>query len=119
MKTKNLTIAQLNYIVGKLEALEMLDARNNLWELAWNLQADGSYYDPATNPTYALPIIEREGIECKFYENIVVAQIWYRDGIGSDEILSKGTGPTMLVAAMRCYVMHILGEEVDIPEGLF
>ena len=27
-------------------------------------------------------------------------------------------GPTMLIAAMRCYVASKLGEEIDVPEEL-
>lgn len=63
------------------------------------------------------PIMDRENIEVKHHD-VYVASIYYRDGIGSDECLFKATGPTMLVAAMRCYVASKLGDEITIPEEL-
>ena len=34
--------------------------------------------------------------------------------------LGEGTyeGPTPLIAAMRCYVASVLGDEVEVPDGL-
>ena len=61
--------------------------------------------------------MDRENIEVKHHD-VYVASIYYRDGIGSDECLFKATGPTMLVAAMRCYVASKLGDEITIPEEL-
>lgn len=57
------------------------------------------------------PIIEREGISwhCGNKTN------WHAYGYGSVENFS---GPTPLIAAMRCYVASRLGEEVDVPEEL-
>ena len=57
-------------------------------------------------------IIEREGI--------AIRPTW--DGEVAGWITMKGrfewTGPTPLVAAMRCYVASKIGDEVDIPEEL-
>jgi hypothetical protein len=33
--------------------------------------------------------------------------------------ISEESGPTPLVAAMRCYVASQIGDEVDVPEVLF
>jgi hypothetical protein len=53
------------------------------------------------------PIIEREYIE-------LTTDLAWNAAMGRREI----TGPTPLVAAMRCYVMSQLGNEVDIPDEL-
>ena len=55
------------------------------------------------------PIIERERIELE-HDGF---QWWAR--IRADEDFS---GPTPLIAAMRCYVASVLGDEVDVPEEL-
>ena len=39
-------------------------------------------------------------------------EIYY---IGAELVV---TGPTLLIAAMRCYVSSRLGEEVEVPDGL-
>ena len=56
------------------------------------------------------PIIDRERIATQF---------WVSEG--EWEALIKGgffasRGPTPLIAAMRCYVTSVLGDEVEIPE---
>lgn len=76
----------------------------------------GEIWAPSTDWAQGGPIIEREKIELR-YHDVIVAGIWYRDGIGSDECSHKAIGPTPLIAAMRCYVVSKLGEEVEIPEG--
>ena len=63
------------------------------------------------------PIIEREKIELR-YHDVIVAGIWYRDGIGSDECSHKAIGPTPLIAAMRCFICSRLGAIVEVPDEL-
>ena len=63
--------------------------------------------------------------------DILLKQKWYKDYIlenDGDEIyvlawptahvMFKGRGETLLVAAMRCYVSSVLGEEVEVPDEL-
>ena len=63
------------------------------------------------------PIIEREGISTEFdkagYKDSWVA---YKLGVPYED--NPESGPTPLIAAMRCYVASKLGDEVDIPEEL-
>jgi hypothetical protein len=54
------------------------------------------------------PIIEREMTEIHREEDR-----WW---VATNE--HAETGPTLLIAAMRCFVGSKLGDEVDIPEGL-
>ena len=72
-------------------------------------------FNPAENWSQAGPIIEREWI------NVVKAhdgscwqaanERWMLDD-------NPITGPTPLIAAMRCYCASKLGDEVDVPEEL-
>lgn len=59
------------------------------------------------------PIIERE----RFY--LQPGPLWYamRSDV-SQPMLTRHSGPTALIAAMRCFVASRLGDEVDVPEEL-
>lgn len=117
-KTNELTDAPLDWAVAKCLTLtgaargvELRDGVPMVLDGCWAV-AEFSY-----NWDQGGPIIEREKIELR-YHDVIVAGIWYRDGIGSDECSHKAIGPTPLVAAMRCYVASKLGNEVDIPKEL-
>jgi hypothetical protein len=69
----------------------------------------GDHFQPSTNWQDGGPIIERERIEFE-HDGF---QWWAR--IRADEDFS---GPAPLVAAMRCYVASVLGEEVDVPDSI-
>lgn len=69
-------------------------------------------YSPSTDWSQGGPIIEREHM-----------QITHGEGTGWGAYIWKGEnfadwGPTLLIAAMRCFVTSKLGEEVEVPEGL-
>lgn len=59
------------------------------------------------------PIIEREWIELTNNGNA-----WQAIGRGFGEDAPEGSGPTPLIAAMRCYVASKLGDTVDVPDAL-
>lgn len=65
---------------------------------------------PSRNWETGGPIIEREHLEFDFREDTQDYACF--DGYRA------ATGPTHLIAAMRCYVASKLGEEIDIPEEL-
>lgn len=66
------------------------------------------------------PLIEREEIGIKRRAPCMKGEEWEATG----SITAKGTGyrhavgPTPLIAAMRCYVMSKLGDEVEVPDEL-
>jgi len=100
MKTAELTGAALDRAVA--HALGAPDDGNGL-----------PYY--STNWAIGGPIIEREGLLVRpsFTDE--------RDKWTSIQWAPKGvceSGPTPLIAAMRCYVASKLGDEVEIPEEL-
>ncbi len=43
---------------------------------------------------------------------------WRAEPHDMDGICQRKHGPTPLIAAMRCFVSSLLGEEVEIPNGL-
>lgn len=80
-------------------------------------------YTPSTDWAQGGPIIEREKLD--------VIHFGDDDGVRSGREWSSwtpepirvraeafGHGPTPLIAAMRCYVLSMLGEEVDVPDNL-
>lgn len=99
------------------------------WAVKKAIKKDGGYFLPSkdykninhsTNWAQAGPIIEREGISLDYIgvgEDIRV-QAWHATKWLADDLVSSGSGPTPLVAAMRCYVASKLGEEVEVHDGL-
>jgi Protein of unknown function (DUF2591) len=75
------------------------------------------WFAPTTDPAQAWPIIEREKIWIKFpfmTEGCVEA---IHGAFGFPNIVNA-FGPTSLMAAMRCYVVSKVGDEVEVPDGL-
>jgi hypothetical protein len=100
IKTANLTRAALDWAVAKCEGYQL------------DLVSEGSY-TPSTDWSQGGPIIEREKIRLDTTWN-------FEDGNWSARIDSVGgwwQGDTPLVAAMRCYVVSKLGDEIEIPDG--
>ena len=117
MKTSELTGAALDWAVARCEG--ELDERGfyphestgafmlERGEVSW-------VYSPSTKWEHGGPIIEREkiGIDCDDQG------VWFASYDLSAETAWGATGPTPLIAAMRCYVASKLGDEVNIPEEL-
>jgi hypothetical protein len=98
MKTAELTGAALDWAVAECENVYCFD---------------GSY-TPSTDWSRGGPIIEREKIRLDTTWNC-------EDGFWSARMDTVGgwwLGDTPLMAAMRCYVVSKLGDEVEIPEEL-
>ena len=70
-------------------------------------------YCPSTDWSRGGPIIERELIDVKHLPGIG----WIAETPPDFNDQSE-TGPTPLIAAMRCYVASKLGETIDIPQEL-
>lgn len=72
-------------------------------------------FNPAENWSQAGPIIEREWINVvKSHDGAcwqAASERWMLED-------APHTGPTPLVAAMRCYVASKLGDEVEVPDEL-
>jgi hypothetical protein len=108
VKVNEATLIQLNWMVAKCLGTEHLFAGHEVGRLHYT-----------TNWAQGGPIIEREtialfiGMEPERKENERWGAFSYR--VGSDK---TQYGPTLLIAAMRCYVASSLGDEVEIPDEL-
>lgn len=86
----------------------------------------GRLFKPTTDGDVATQIIEREKIETRW----IILEVdhdapepkkatkgyWQAANLLTDTY--GYTGPTMLIAAMRCFVAGRLGDEVDVPESI-
>ncbi len=75
------------------------------------------WFHPSTDWSQGGPIIEREKIELKIPEAPKFGPWMALKADASGDYLHH-SGPTPLIAAMRCYVASKLGDEVEIPEEL-
>ena len=113
MKTRELQGAVLDWAVAKC-AGELDEQDYYLHESSGAFMLERGeiswVYSPSTNWSRGGPIIERERINISDDGG---------DGWKADDSIGHwGYGPTPLIAAMRCYVASIFGEEVEIPEEL-
>lgn len=105
MKTSELTGAALNLAVTKCETEQPLDV-NGLFLVAFKY---------STAWAQGGPIIEREKITIDYRDTFG----WWAAYVnGGTEEEVGCSGPTPLIAAMRCYVASKLGDEVEIPKEL-
>jgi hypothetical protein len=118
MKTSELTGAALDWAVAKAAAMtiEIRPAGTcgrPLYVLAAEEGRTPWTWEPSTSWHQGGPIIEREKIG-----------VGYTTDGGATWLAARAddpfyiSGPTPLIAAMRCYVASKLGDTVDIPEEL-
>lgn len=131
IKTSELTGAALDWAVAKAECFDCyLDMRGSG---DWVAFVDFSehthiHYTPSEHWGFGGPIVEREKMGVWWATHVVddegneYGNHWYAEPGMTDENADKPytcmTGPTPLIAAMRCYVVSHLGEEVEIPKEL-
>lgn len=114
MKTSELTGAALDWAVARCEGVETKKYK----ESPSLFFGEGfNKWRPSSDWAQGGPIIEREGIS-------VVQQGDAAEWVASVYNYTEGdwhlhtTGPTPLIAAMRCYVASKLGADINIPEEL-
>jgi hypothetical protein len=74
-------------------------------------------FSPTRHWAQGGPIIEREGISIEF-DKAGFKDSWVAYKLGVPYEDNPESGPTPLIAAMRCFVASKLGDEIDIPEEL-
>ena len=134
IKTSEATEIQLDYLVAK--ALGYTDypddslEHGTIWHTDPELTPFGRFiekrrFHPSTNWSQGGPIIEREKITISaLYDQANPPSPEYALGEWGAYIpcgvqsIGISSGPTPLIAAMRCLVASKLGDEVEIPEEL-
>lgn len=99
IKTNELTGAALDWAVAKCE----------------DTLLDSTLYEYSIDWAWGGPIIEREKIDLSFIGHEINGfQIWRAEKLG----VWGEEGFSPLVAAMRCYVGSVIGNEVEVPDEL-
>lgn len=117
IKTQDLTGAALDWAVAKCEGVDQY-----LLETAFMSNWDRGRWNFAGDWAQGGPIIERKriGIDGMGIDNAKAGEVeafkWTDDE--HEPLPLTATGPTPLIACMRCYVASQLGDEVDIPDEL-
>ena len=115
IKTSELTEAALDWAVARITNPEWWEDGYMDGDPGAALDMDdGMTYSPSTDWSQGGPIIEREGMGIEQDQD----GIWFASYDLSAEVAWGATGPTPLIAAMRCYVASKLGDEVEVPEEL-
>jgi hypothetical protein len=113
MKTSELQGAALDWAVAKCEGLEVYIDDGMVRLVGQPFDRKYAFWTPSTDWAQGGPIIERESIQ------LWVGQQWNAsmepNNINPAEFES---GPTLLIAALRCYVASKLGDEVEVPDEL-
>jgi hypothetical protein len=109
MKTSEAKDKVLDYLVAKCEGLKGFDIENLCF-----YDDEGIPFEPACVWAQGGPIIEREFI-CVSAPMHPSTAPWFAI---SDSTGCKSSGPTPLIAAMRCYVASKLGDDVEVPVEL-
>ena len=126
MKVSELQGAALDWAVANCEGelsqhggqVHLVESKVRFYEDTLDIQ-----YTPSTDWAQGGPIIEREGIAldclrtCFVIDSWIAASEMVREG-DYDSPVIKFTGPTPLIAAMRCYVANKMGDEIELPEEL-
>ena len=113
-KTSEFTGAALDWAVAKCEGRPHSYA---VTDVKGQPPLTAVAFTPSTDWGIGGPIIEREGIEWQWLprSNQYGAR---KPSLGGMNRTFWMDGPTILVAAMRCYVASRLGDEVDVPDQL-
>jgi len=112
VKTVELSGTQLDWAVAKCEFPEPdYCADDWLVYITEGCCDEGWVFSPSTDWSQGGPIIEREGISIERDDQ----GLWFASYDLSVDTAWGATGPTPLIAAMRCYVASKLGEEIDLP----
>lgn len=123
MKTCELTGAALDWAVAKAEYGEEYEDIS-LLDFVLDPQYGMDAFEPSTNWSQGGPIIEREQISVRYSGGQWIAE-WWADNSGMTKNPAQRfthnrymSGPTPLIAAMRCFVDSKCGESVNVPEEL-
>jgi len=114
VKVSEATGPVLNWLVAKCKGeATKWDSDEDAFVFFDREEGGDRHYAPSTDWAQGGPIIEREGITLR---NFIQGDAWDAE-LGYERTFLE-SGPTPLIAAMRCYVASNLGDEVEVPEEL-
>ena len=119
IKTAELTGPALDWAVGYIQCFFATGGKPILSRDLMAAAIRNGMASPSTDWSQGGPIIEREKIRLVF-RDLGADSYWFAEAFeayNGNQYIS-GSGPTLLIAAMRCYVASRLGAEVDVPEEL-
>ena len=108
---------QLDAAVAKAEGMKFVLVRTMMDEpgpYKCRVSPSSEVFAPSSDLAHGGPIIERESIDVhKVDDSHFGARLWIR--VDDDTVTNcDSSGPTMLIAAMRAFVVAKLGDEVDL-----
>lgn len=124
-KTQDLTGPALDWAVANCEVLTQghsdyepcIPRGNPRYRVGINCDGNGfEPWEPSADWSQGGPIIEREGIAVR--KSFTDERNEWTSHIWTDNKTVFESGPTPLIAAMRCYVASVMGDEVEVPEEL-
>ena len=117
VKTSEAKEQVLGYLVAKCEGLEVYFEDGLVCLVGQPFDTYWKYWNPTTDWAQGGPIIEREKIALEPMTHDKFGDGWLATRIEGPAVCME-FGLTMLIAAMRCYVVGILGDEVEVPDEL-
>ena len=135
IKVPEATGAALDWLVAKCEGYDEHEWDrdvSNMWMIRRSTQTEHfliGYFEPSTDWSQGGPIIDREDIKVAPDMDACTTErgteVYRKKGWMAQETATAywirkpvSTGPTPLIAAMRCYCSSKLGDIVEIPEEL-
>jgi hypothetical protein len=117
IKTSELTGAAFNWAVAKCEGVPNIHIVKKPGKVCIYGEIAGVDfpYQPSTDWSQGGPIIERE---CITLVNADGDDVWSAYPIADNPVAHRKSGPTPLIAAMRCYVASKFGDSIEIPDQL-
>ena len=117
IKTNNLTGVALDWAVAKCMGHRVAENYGSYIRIYLPDPKQAGYtlaFCPSTDWAQGGPIIEREIADIERFSDALWEATAYTKN--AQDIVQSG--PTPLIAAMRCYVASKLGDEIELPEGL-
>ena len=115
IKVSNTTLSQIDWLVAKCEGYNptWFEPKSDFRFEPHVYLTFLSEYKPSIHWAQGGPILEREKIGVDYYNT--GKPLWIAGIAG---MFQQATGPTPLIAGLRCYVSSRLGDEVEVPDDL-
>lgn len=120
IKVSETTNNQIDWLVAKCEGFsyEAYEYTRNKWAKGLHIP---DHWKPSENWSQSGPIIDR-----MFSEGLRIHNAEHVTGVHNSNLIAaslKGSewfhfGPTLSIAAMRCYIASRMGDNVEVPDNL-